>query len=638
MADESDNELEVVEQNINTMVHTALTQLHTLWTLIGYDKEAQNTYKIQVLSHIQELLNDMISEMEDKKRVLLEESQQLIQDTASLCKELKETINTEGYEMLPLFKLQQVLQIDIQKLLHIKEKRKTCLNELLTKEREICNRLGLQVIGINSQLPTEEELRNFKLYIDKQEEEKNRIESEFKIKYKNIARMVDDLRASPSSPFEKVLYNEPENFVLTPTNMAMLKNVQEKLEAQVERAKEEVNVIKEKLIELWDDLDKPANSRQAFFDTYSGYSQATIKAINAEIERCKEKARIAKYVAEARAELANLWDLCKYSESQRKKFTAFHSRIYTEDLLTLHKLEVDKVRKFYDTNRSIFELIEERENLWSQMNELEHRADNPDRLNNRGGQLLVEEKERNVIQKKLPQIETKLCSLVNEYETKEEEPFCINGMSLEEFLAESWANRNMQKETKKNARKEAKDKSAKKTSAKKRTPTASSSRLHTPMSISKRKLTFGSTPNSSAKRCNLVSDKTRSIPHTFKTRSGKIPRRALSENKKRRSGQKKSKSSLENVLNTDTTYGHFEAHLAEREELRSSVIPEQTNNSSLRTPKRKPMKPLRRNLYNVNASSSTTKLSHSSNRSPRSPRMEHTPKLVTAPNDLPITF
>lgn len=40
------------------------------------------------------------------------------------------------------------------------------------QEHEICKRLGVQPIGIESKLPTEEELDNFKLYIDKQEVEK----------------------------------------------------------------------------------------------------------------------------------------------------------------------------------------------------------------------------------------------------------------------------------------------------------------------------------------------------------------------------------------------------------------------------------------------------------------------------------
>lgn len=49
--------------------------------------------------------------------------------------------------------------------------------------------------------------------------------------------------------------------------------------------------------------------------------------------------------------------------------------------------------------RAIFELLEERDNLWQKMANLAQRATDPNRFNNRGGQLLVEEKERKVIQK-----------------------------------------------------------------------------------------------------------------------------------------------------------------------------------------------------------------------------------------------
>lgn len=484
---------------------------------------------------------------------------------------------------------------------------------------------------------------------------------------------MDDLGISPSSYFEETVCNQPENFTLTPGNMALLKDFQEKLETQLRSAKEEVEDIKQELLALWGNLEEPNDLCQAFFDNYPGYSQATIKAINAEIARCKEKAHIAKYVSKVRAELVNLWDLCKYGESQRKKFTAFYSRTYTEDLLTLHELEVDKVGKYYETNKVIFNLLEERENLWTKMKELEHRANNPDRLNNRGGQLLAEEKERKVIQRKLPKIEAQLHNLVDEYETRHGESFCVNGVSLEEFLAESWANRDIERETKKNARKEAKDKGAKKASATKRTPTAStSSRIQTPLCTStKRKLVFGSTPNSSAKRRNVATDKVRSVTYGSKIRrSGKvrfvnllfrsiffnllfvsfhfdgfffffqIARRVLSENKKRRSDQRKSRSLSQNVGTVDTTYGQFQEHLKGREELRSSLLPDQSVNgkSILKTPNRTHVKPLRRNLYNVTASNTTSKLLQSTRNSPRSPRIVHTPKLATAPNVLPIIF
>ncbi|XP_043488311.1 protein regulator of cytokinesis 1-like isoform X2 [Polistes fuscatus] len=637
------DEWESIEQKTCTMVQNAITQLHSTWIEVGYDKETQLVYTDAALDHVQELLTDMVSEFEDKKRLLLEETEQLMQSTSILCKELKETIDASGYEKLPLFKLQQVLRHDMEKLLRIKEQRKTYLNELLTKEHEICKRLGVQPIEIESKIPTEEELDNFKLYINKQEAEKDRIESEFKNKYNIIIKIVQDLGISPSSHFEETVCNNPENFVLTPANMAMLKDFQEKLERQLNSVKEEVENKKEELLELWKSLDEPNDFCQAFLDSYSGYSQATINAMNAEISRCKGRVHIAKFVNKVRVELVNLWDLCKYSESQRKKFTEFYSRTYTKDLLALHELEVDKVREYYETNKVIFNLLEEREKLWTKMKELEYCANNPNRLNNRGGQLLAEEKERKVIQKKLPKIESQLHNLVEEYETRYGETFYVNGVSLEEFLAQSWANRNIEKESKKNARKEAKDKSVKKANVTKRTPIASNSRMLTPLCTStKRKLILGSTSNSSTKQRNVGKDKVRSVTYASKIRrSGKISRRALSENKKHKSNQRKSKSLSQNLSTVDMTYGQFQEHLKEKEELRSSLLTDQSlsTKSILRTPKRMHVKPLRRKLYNVNASSNTTsKLLQSTRNSPRSPRIDHTQKLATAPNVLPIIF
>ena len=49
--------------------------------------------------------------------------------------------------------------------------------------------------------------------------------------------------------------------------------------------------------------------------------------------------------------------------------------------------------------RKIFDLLEEREALWVKMKELDQRANDPDRFHNRGGQLLVEEKDRKTTNK-----------------------------------------------------------------------------------------------------------------------------------------------------------------------------------------------------------------------------------------------
>lgn len=58
-------------------------------------------------------------------------------------------------------------------------------------------------------------------------------------------------------------------------------------------------------------------------------------------------------------------------------------------------------------------MIEQRKVLWDRMAALEAKASEPGRYNNRGGQLLKEERERKTIANKLPKIEAELTELVS---------------------------------------------------------------------------------------------------------------------------------------------------------------------------------------------------------------------------------
>lgn len=56
-------------------------------------------------------------------------------------------------------------------------------------------------------------------------------------------------------------------------------------------------------------------------------------------------------------EIRNLWKLCKYSELQKRSFTAIKCQTYTDDLLTIHEMEAEKLRKYYDKNRYCFAFL-----------------------------------------------------------------------------------------------------------------------------------------------------------------------------------------------------------------------------------------------------------------------------------------
>lgn len=151
--------------------------------------------------------------------------------------------------------------------------------------------------------------------------------------------------------------------------------------------------------------------------------------VDEEIKVCKalRMENIALFVNKIRAEIEELWDACRMSDDERRQFRAFYSTIFNEDLLTLHELEVKSLQRRLNANRcafnhslftfffihqglfqtnffryncrEIFELLEECDQLKEKMKELEERSKDPNRFNNRRGQLLKEEKERKIIQK-----------------------------------------------------------------------------------------------------------------------------------------------------------------------------------------------------------------------------------------------
>ena len=50
------------------------------------------------------------------------------------------------------------------------------------------------------------------------------------------------------------------------------------------------------------------------------------------------------------------------------------SDAFSEDLLSAHESEIDRMRGFYKDNKEIFELVEKRHKLWEQQLELDVRS------------------------------------------------------------------------------------------------------------------------------------------------------------------------------------------------------------------------------------------------------------------------
>ncbi|XP_033230675.1 protein regulator of cytokinesis 1-like isoform X2 [Belonocnema kinseyi] len=641
-------------ESISSTVRSNLKRLYDIWKEMGLSDTTRSAYCQEVHKHITELMCEMVTELEEKKTTLLQGVHHLMELANTLVKELQmDDIpgKNPDYEHLPLIEVQEKLGAQVHELQMIKDRRLKYLKELRSREEVLCKKLGTKPIGLNAEMPSQEELNHFQDYLEIQEREKLRLETLFNDYQRSVKKLMEELDITPSLDFERLVCQNYENFVFTSENMTKLKEMRDDLKLQVEDAKQQAEEKRDELRAIWSYLDEPEIFCEKFIREHQGHSVTTLKALSAEIKRCKDKRseNIGKYVAKVRDDLEELWELCKFSETQKRSFMPFYSKTYTEDLLTLHELEAEKLRKFYKTNKKIFDLLEERETLWEKMKELDQRANDPDRFHNRGGQLLAEEKERTNTTKKLPKIEKQLLHASEEFQADHGEVFTINGVTMYDFLEFSKAEYEKEKENMKIAR-QAKDKSAKKTplSTSKRTPIGMSMRVRTPGTAgAKRKLPYDSSPNSTVtKRRNVSGEKNRTAVISSKARrSGRISKKALNLSKSNtpRSGKKlKSKVTGSKVNLSISSYGKFQEHLEERNELRSSMLPDQVlenacERGNMKTPVRTPAKPLRKNLLPV-PTSGTPRPASSSRVTPRSPRVMHTPRLAPMPNNTHFIF
>lgn len=91
--------------------------------------------------------------------------------------------------------------------------------------------------------------------------------------------------------------------------------------------------------------------------------------------------------------------------------------------------------------------------LWDRAIALEARETDPNRYKNRGGNLLLEEKERRSVAQRLAKLRSELERLASEYEAEKRRPFTIDGHHMIESIDELYASRRLAKEQQMSARK-----------------------------------------------------------------------------------------------------------------------------------------------------------------------------------------
>lgn len=448
-----EDSVRMIKSEMIPCLQNAMQTLQNIWSEIGLEEEQKEERTNTVLFHLRNLLQQMVSEEEQLKATLQANVETCTQELEKLSEELGLPVFKPEKQMSILM-LENELRTKVDNLKLEKHERIKNLKNLREKETKLCERLCVPAHNLgDDNVPNKEQLKELEANVQYLQKEQMKRLNTFKELRQSIQILWTELEAVPSTNVGKDLAKEDAEttFKLSSLNIEALKDLKWELENQQKRCETESSELRETITSLWTKLEMDESERKAFLSKHNGYKPSVITKLKNEVQRLQalKLQHIQKFIDGLRKELSDLWDKCYFGPAQREEFTPAFDDNFTEDLLALHEHQVEVMKNYYDGNKEIFKLVERRETLFKTMEEFESRKNDANRLANRGGALLKEEKIRKGINKELPKIEQKLMVQIGKWEEEHERSFLINGCHYLNIINNQWAAFNTQKEQEK---------------------------------------------------------------------------------------------------------------------------------------------------------------------------------------------
>ncbi|XP_008287943.1 protein regulator of cytokinesis 1-like isoform X2 [Stegastes partitus] len=433
-------------------MNRAMVRLQDIWDEIGIPEEQRVQRTNDVNKHIKGLLDLMIAEEEGLKKRLLTSIESCREELNLLCAELQ-LPPFEEEDGCTMLQMEKNSRTRLEVMMEHKKQRMEELKGFTVKDRELCDIMCTTPFSIDhNAVPSLKQLETYRAYLDDLTKEKERRHDEFVSIRKEIIVYMDDLEQQPETSFETdVMCEDEEEFCLSNDNIAALKLLLSQL--QERKAANELRCLgfRTKIQELWERLRIPQEDRDAFAEHMEKSKKKNIEALQVEVQRLEVlKMQSMKSVVESiRAEITLLWEKCFYSQEQQEAFVPYHDDDFTEELLNLHEAEVSILKKYYEGHQELFEGVTKWKENWTLYLELDKKANDPARFNNRGGNLLKEEKQRSDLQKSLPKLEKTLKAQIDAWEEQHSKEFLVNGQKFLEYVQQQWDHHHSEKEKEK---------------------------------------------------------------------------------------------------------------------------------------------------------------------------------------------
>ncbi|XP_039989662.1 protein regulator of cytokinesis 1-like isoform X2 [Xiphias gladius] len=436
-------------------LNRALVRLQDIWEEIGIPEEQRLQRTNDVHKHIKGLLDLMIAEEEELKKRLMKSIKSCRKELSNLCTELQ-LPPFEEEEGCTMLQMEKNSRTRLEVMQEHKRQRMEELKGLIVKDRELCDIMCTTPFSIDQDsVPSLSQLETYHAYLDELTKEKACRHDEFVSIKKEIIVCMDDLEQNPETSFEMdVMCEDEEAFCLSNDNIAALKLLLSQLQERKAEKELRCSAFRTKIQELWERLQIPQEERETLSEHMVKSKKKNTEALQAELQRLELlKMQSMKSVIEViRAEIALFWGSCFYSPEQQQAFVPYHDDDFTEELLNLHEAEVRTLKKYYEDHKELFEGVTKWQENWTLYLELDKKASDPSRFNNRGGNLLKEEKQRTDLQKSLPKLEKSLKAQIDAWEQEHSKEFLVNGQKFLEYVQQQWDCHHTEKEKEKQER------------------------------------------------------------------------------------------------------------------------------------------------------------------------------------------
>ncbi|XP_053175669.1 protein regulator of cytokinesis 1-like [Scomber japonicus] len=433
-------------------LNRALIRLQDIWEEIGIPEEQRMQRTNDVHKHIKGLLDLMITEEQELKQRLVKNIESYRQEINKFCNELQ-LPPFEEEESCTMLQTEKNSRIRLEVMREHKKQRMEELKGFTARDSELCDILCTRPFCIDHEsVPTLNQLEAYRTYLDDLTKEKERRHDEFVSMKREIISCMDDLERHPETSFEAdVMCEDEEEFCLSNDNIAALKLLLSQLQERKDEKEHLCSALRTKIHELWDRLQSPQEEKEALSEHMTKSKKKNIEALQAEVKRLEvlKMQSLKSFIEAIRAEISLLWESCYYSQEQKQAFLPFQDDDFTEELLNRHEAEVSTLKKYFEDHKELFQGVTKWHENWTLYLELDRKANDPMRFNNRGGNLLKEEKQRSDLQKSLPKLEKSLKAQIDNWEEEHGKEFLVNEQKFLEYVQEQWDHHHSEKEKEK---------------------------------------------------------------------------------------------------------------------------------------------------------------------------------------------